>query len=117
MVPIEDTAVTNEKNALVLTTYEANIRRWIFWPETTCGGNPRKAATSFQLLGCYCFQMDSLLKLSGGNYINCREVAAAGGSNLEQDKGGYWRSTCNICACLFQVTYQQGDRFKIALNM
>ena len=75
-------------------------------PETTCGGKPRKAATSSQLLGCYCFQMDSLLKLNGGNCVNCREVVAAGGSNLEQDEGGNCRSMCKICACLFQVTYQ-----------
>ena len=39
------------------------------------------------------------------------------GLNLEQDEGGYWRSTCKICASSFQVTYQQGDCFKIALNM
>ena len=83
MVPIEDTAVSNEKNALVLAEYEANIRWWNMLPELTRGGKPRKVATSSQLLGCYCFQMDSFMKSSGGKCVHCREVAAVGGSNLE----------------------------------
>ena len=117
VVPIEDTAVKNETNVLVLVAHEANTRRWNLLPESTCGGKPKKEATSSQLLGCYCFQMNSLLKLSGRNCVNCGEVAAAAGLNLEQDKGGYWRSTCKICACLFQVTYQRGNCFKIALKL
>ena len=86
-------------------------------PESTCDGKPRKAATSSQLLGCFCFQMNSMLKSSGGNCVNCRDAVAVGGSNLEQDEEGRWRSTCEVCACTCQVTYQRGDRFKIALKL
>ena len=117
VMPIEASEVTNEKNTLLQNAYEVKIRRWNSLPESTRGGKPRKAATSSQLLGCYCFQMDSMLKSSGGHCVNCRDAVAVGGSNLEQDEDGRWRSTCEVCACPCQVTYQRGDRFKIALNL
>ena len=94
LMPIEDTAVTNEKNALVQAAYETKIRRWNSLPESTQGRKPKKAATSSQLLSCYCLQMDSILKSSGGNCINCREVVAVCGSNLDQGEDGCWRSMC-----------------------
>ena len=61
--------------------------------------------------------MDSMLKSSGGNCVNFRDAVSVGGSNLEQGEDGRWESTCEICTCDCQVTYQKGGRFKIALNI
>jgi len=115
-MPVEAAEVINGKNAALLAGYADKIRKWSDLPKSPRGGKSRKAGTSSQLLGCYCFNMNSMLKSSGGNCMNCQDAVAVGGSNLEQDKNGGWSSTCEVCACDCQVTYQRGDRFKIALN-
>lgn len=98
-MPIETEDVMNEKNVLVQSVHEAKIRRWNSLPESTHGGKQRKATTSSQLLGCYCFQMNSMLKSSGGHCVNCRNTVAVGKSNLERDEDECWRNMREVCAC------------------
>ena len=117
VMAVEDVGVTNDKNVVLLIGFNKKMRRWNSLPESTCGGKPRKVAATLQLMGCYCYQMDSMLKSSGGNCVNCWDDVKVGGSNLKQDEDGSWRSMCEVCACDCQVTYQRGDRFKIALNL
>jgi len=70
VMPIEAVEVTNGKNAALLVGYADKVRKWSDLPESTCGGKPRKADTSSQLLGCDCFNMNSMLKSSGDNCMN-----------------------------------------------
>ena len=117
IMAVEEAGVTNEKNAALLAGFNEKMRRWSSLPESTRGGKPRKVSATSQLMGCYCYQMNSMLRSSGGNCINCRDAIKVGGSNLEQSEDGSWKSMCEVCACDCQVTYQRGDRFKIALNL
>jgi len=72
-------------------------------PELSRGGKPRKASYVSQMIGCYCYKMNSLLREDGGDCYNCREAAKMGAPNLTVDEDGKLKSTCEICSCRCQV--------------
>ena len=59
--------------------------------------------------------MNSLLNMDDGHFLNCRKAVKMGGLNLLQGKDESLASSCVVCKCSCQVTYQKSNRFKIAL--
>ena len=117
VMPVEAVEVSDTHNSSLEEAYNERLNEWESLPEATRGGRPRKKQYTSQLMGCFCYKMNSLMKNSGGNCTNCREAVKMGESNLKTTEDGVLENTCEVCKCDCQVTFQRGDRFKIALML